>query len=214
MIHPFHEDYTVVGGLDLSSKTDLTAFAMVQRNPEKGFNVQWRFWMPKDRAVKAEKSDQVPYTRWIDDGYVIATEGNRVDYDLVHETILNDCKEHSIATIAFDPWNAEYTSQHLDREGIDTVQVRQTYGDLSEACKMLEAAVVSHTLRHYGNPVAQAHANAVSVKTDEAGNIRPVKPKHQSKQRVDGIVAAVTAIAALIVTEDDGGGYEAGSLWL
>jgi phage terminase large subunit-like protein len=51
-------------------------------------------------------------------------------------------------------------------------------------------------------------AENVQVKTDENGNIRPVKPDHAgSAKRIDGIVAAVMAIGVGLITEPS---YDAG----
>jgi phage terminase large subunit-like protein len=54
----------------------------------------------------------------------------------------------------------------------------------------------SGKLRHNGNKILSAMAGNVSVKTDPAGNLRPVKPPHGSSQRIDGIVALIMAIGA------------------
>jgi phage terminase large subunit-like protein len=34
-----------------------------------------------------EKRDRVPYQYWADMGYIIATPGNVIDYDIIEETI-------------------------------------------------------------------------------------------------------------------------------
>ena len=39
-------------------------------------------------------------------------------------------------------------------------------------------------------------ANNVEVKTDANGNIKPVKPKQGSSERIDGIVSLIMAIGA------------------
>jgi phage terminase large subunit-like protein len=36
---------------------------------------------------KRSKEDRVPYQYWADMGYIIATPGNVIDYDIIEETI-------------------------------------------------------------------------------------------------------------------------------
>lgn len=195
---PFDPESPVYGGLDLSATTDLTAWAMVQPLDPAGFAVNWRFWIPRNRADAAERRDRIPYKRWADEEFLTLTDGDVVDYSIVESQIAADCEAFGVIHVGYDPWNAEATRQRLESAGVDMLKVMQTYRDLSESCKALEAAVLSKTLRHGGNPIAEWMAENVEVETDNNGNIRPCKPKHGSMKRIDGISALVTAIAVSI----------------
>ena len=60
--------------------------------------------------------------------------------------------------------------------------------------KSTENLIASGKIRHAGNPVLSWMAGNVTVKVDAAGNIRPVKPKAGSSERIDGIVSLIMAL--------------------
>ena len=84
------------------------------------------------------------------------------------------------------------------------IKVRQGYGSLSEPCKTLEGCVLEGTLDHGDDPVMAWAAENAEAKTDENGNIRPVKPDHKSNKRIDPIVGTIIALAVAGVTVPDG----------
>ena len=216
ILTPFNSDRRVFGGCDLSSTTDLTAFAMVQRREDQGWNCNWLFWMPEESAAKAERKDSVPYQRWEHEGFVRFTPRSRINHEIVKRDIVDCCVEHDISQIGYDPWNAEWLQAQLEMEGIETVQIRQGYASLSEPSKHLEASVADGSFKHGGNPVARWMAENVEIQEDVNRNIRPVKPTKSTK-RIDGVVAAVMAIAVAILCPDDMVGSaldEPGGLWL
>ena len=76
-------------GVDASWTTDLTAVVFVFRPPE---NRQvWTllpfFWMPKDRVRGLERVCRVPYSTWIEQGFIEATDGNAIDLRAVMDRI-------------------------------------------------------------------------------------------------------------------------------
>lgn len=199
--HDFDRDKPVFGGLDLSTTTDITSWCMLQPTGE-GYVARWRCFIPQDRADRAEQVDGVPYRQWINEGWVTATPGARVDYEYIYQAILDDAEEWGISFIGFDPWNAEYMQQRLSDEGLSMVKVRQGYQSLSEPCKHLEAAIATGKFDHGNNPVATTHADNIEVKEDPNRNIRPVKPEHSNK-RIDCIVAAIIALATALAASEE-----------
>lgn len=201
ILTPFDDILPVFGGLDLSSTTDLTAWAMVQKRESHGYVINCRFWIPRNRAVQSEKRDRVPYAQWADMGLLTLTDGDVVDYSVVERTILDDSERYNVLRVGYDPWNAEGTRQRLEAGGVEMIKVRQGFASLSEACKELEACVIAGTFGHGGNDILEWMAENVEVETDANGNIRPIKPKHgDATKRIDGIVACVTAMAVCIAS--------------
>lgn len=196
---PFTDGLTVYGALDLSSTVDITAWALVHRRDDGGYRVKMHYWIPGDRVSEAEKRDRVPYRQWAKTGYVTISSGAAIDYDLVHRRILEDCDRYEVGAVGYDPWNAEPTRILLEAEGVTMVKLRQGYATLSGPSKELERAVIEGQLDHGGDPVLEWMADNVQVRTDENGNIRPVKPEHNSGKRIDGIVALIMALAVAAV---------------
>lgn len=193
------EGRTCYGGLDLSTKLDISAFVLVfpPLLDDEPWKVLPRFWIPGENAHKREKRDRVPYLTWERQGLITLTPGNVIDYDYIKAQILEDAKRFEIKELGYDPFNANQISVQLAGEGIEMVEVRQGFLTLSEPSKELERLVVSKMLAHGGNPVLRWMASHVAIETDAAGNIKPSKKK--STERIDGIAALVTGLARAIV---------------
>jgi len=184
-------------GLDLSRTSDLSAFVAVFPGDDGSVQLVCRFWMPEDDLDLKAKRDGVPYREWIEAGYITATLGNVTDYDAVREEIEAFSQEYDVVEIPYDTWNATQLAVQLGSAGATMVPLGQGFKDLSEPSKELEALVRGGKLRHGGNPVLRWMAANVAIERGPNDSIRPVKKK--SSGRIDGIVAAVMAIARLIV---------------
>lgn len=196
------------GGLDLSSTTDLTAFVL-----KSGDLVHPMFWLPEERIPDLEKRTGLPLGRWAREGYLRLTEGNVVDYAQVRADIVAEVARLAVtvASIGYDPWNASETVQELEAAGYVMVPIRQGYGSLSAPSKLLEALILGSTLeapllRHSGHPLLRWNADCVEVRSDDNGNIRPVKPNRvKSSKRIDGIVALIMAVREELLGETEEG---------
>lgn len=203
------------GGLDLSTSTDLTSFVMVRPDAggvAEGCDVHAMFWIPEERVDELEQKTSMPLRQWAKAGFLRLTEGNVVDYAKVRADIVAEIGRLgcAIGSIGYDPWNATETVQLLEAEGYVMVPVRQGYGSLSAPAKQLERLVVGSTpkrplLRHGGQPVLRWNADCVTVRQDDNGNVKPVKPDRlKTAKRIDGMVALIMAIreAMLGTTEE------------
>jgi phage terminase large subunit-like protein len=187
------------GALDLSSRTDLTALALLFEEGDITTVVPF-FWVPKEGAAKRSRTDRVPYEQWIAEGLITATDGNVVDQGFIREDINRLAKVYKIKELAFDPWNATKLAVELDGDGIRIVEMRQGFRSLSEPTKHLGALVTGRTLRHGGHPVLRWMASNMVVRQDPNGNLTPDKSK--VTERIDGIVATIMAIGAALVNRD------------
>jgi phage terminase large subunit-like protein len=214
---------TVVGGLDLSAKTDLTAFVVLVRRddasgavaepeaissetaspaPRRGLDfaidLHPFFWMPEDTLRQRAREDEAPFELWRDQGLLRVTDGAAVDYDTVFDAVTQElARRYGYAEIGYDPWSALQFSQQLEAQQFTAVEVPQTFRHLSEPAKLFEALVRTRRVRHDGHPVMRWCVKNAAVKEDPAGNIRPVK--HTRKKRIDGVSATVTALSRLMV---------------
>ncbi len=181
------------GGLDLSTRTDLTALVLrfVEDDEVYVDTLEW-FWAPQERIAQRSAKDGVPYDRWAADGLLFATDGAVVDYSAIERFIIDELQgQYQIEQLGFDPWNATDLATRLMKHGAPMVEVRQGYYSLSEGSKSWESLVVSGRERHRGHALMGWMVSNVSIETDPAGNIKP--SKRRSKDRVDGPVARVIA---------------------
>lgn len=178
-------------GMDLSSTTDLTALVAVFPDEAGGFDVCPQFFLPAE-TIRTSR-DRAPYQQWVQQGHLVATAGNVVDYEAIRQQLRVWAERFQIREIGFDPWNAtDLVTRLHEQDGMTCVPMRQGFGSLSAPTKALEAAVLSRALRHDGHPVLRWCVSNVSVETDAAGNLKP--SKKVSTERIDGVVALVMAI--------------------
>lgn len=196
------------GGLDLSSKIDMTAFVLLF--PPDDINRKWivlpRFWVPEDRVPERVQTDEMPYDEWVKTGHLLTTPGNVIDYNFIEKEIIDLRGRYEIIQIGYDPWNAMQTAVNLEDQGLTMVEVRQGYKSMSPPMKEIEQLVMGKKLIHGGHPVLRWNVGNVQAKTDENENIRPVKGK--GIERIDGLVAMVNAMARAMLREDTTSVYE------
>lgn len=197
------------GGLDLSTTRDLTAFVLVV--PKDGlYYLVPHLFVPGDELRNRARRDNVPYDLWASQGFVHITPGNQVDYEFVRKTIRDLAKIYNIREIGYDRWNATQIVQQLTDDGLNMVPIGQGYQSMNAPTSELLAMVKGGTLRHGGHPVMSWMADCMTVKQDPAGNVKPAKPdRMKSKKRIDGIVAAIDALARVIVHKEAEPKYQA-----
>jgi phage terminase large subunit-like protein len=222
------QELSLAGGLDMAQKYDLTAFVLSFKEPlgeaaesidvvsidefgepvKRSISLNYRittvpfFWIPRDTMREHEKSDRVPYSEWEKAGFLYATEGNVIDYDQIFADITGPiCARFPRlkgAEIGYDPAFATDIAMKLQGAGFRMVEILQNYKYLSEPSHVFEALVKGKRVRHDGNRVLRWNVENCTVKQDDAGRIRPVKPKRATR-RIDGVVASLMGVSRLMV---------------
>ena len=194
-------------GLDLSSKLDLTALALIFPPTDDDL---WRLsvncYIPRESMAERERVDRIPYSTWERDGWITPTEGDVIDYTWIEKDILELSERFNVQEVAYDPWSAQQTALRIrDDIGIPVVPVRQGFMSLSEPTKEFERLVVSGKLAHGGNSCLGWQAANVQLRHDPAGNIKPDKGRQTHK--IDGIAASIISLARASLW-DGGSVYE------
>jgi phage terminase large subunit-like protein len=188
-------------GLDLSSTTDLTAIALLF--PPQSGNEDWRCafetFVPIGNMPERIRRDKVPYDTWVNAGYLRATDGDAVDYELVQQAIERISKTYKVKYLCADKWNSRMMTQSLARQGIKTIEIAQSMDGMSPAMKEAERLLRMGMLTHENNPLVRWCFGNVIVATDGNENIKPMK--NRSMERIDPIVALIDAMAAAINLE-------------
>ena len=96
------------GGLDLSTRDDMTALVLLFDDPASvdGVIVVPFYWVPEDNIRKRSNRDRVPYEQWAREGLLTATPGNAVDQVVIRKDINRIAREYLLKELGFDPWNA------------------------------------------------------------------------------------------------------------
>ena len=198
------------GGLDLSSTGDITALVLMfpPRDEDEKYILLPFFWVPEETIPQRVKAASVPYDIWERQGYLLSTEGNVIHYDFIEKFIKKKKKKYHIVEIAVDRWNATQMIQNLEGDGFTMVPFGQGFASMSGPTKDFYRLLMEGQIIHGGHPVLRWMAGNVVVDTDPAGNIKVTKAK--SKEKIDGIVAAIMALDRCIrnQTEPQGSVYD------
>lgn len=172
------------------------------------------YWLPKETLKEREKETGLPLSIWRDQGHLVATSGGSIDYDRIFrditEKILPRFPRLKEGDLGYDPAFATDIANRLrDKAGMKTIEVLQNYKHLSEPSQVFEALVKTGRWRHDGHPVLRWNVENVAIKKDDAGRIRPVKPRRAGK-KIDGVSASLMALSRLMVQpEPETDGYNA-----
>ena len=192
-------------GLDLSSTGDITALVLIfpPRDENEKYVLLPYFWIPEETIPRRVKANSVPYDIWEKQGYIMSTEGNVIHYDFIEKFIIYLSEKYHILEIAVDRWNATQMIQNLEGEGFTIVPFGQGFSSMSAPTKEFYRLLMEGKIIHGGHPVMRWMAGNVVVDTDPAGNIKVTKAK--SKEKIDGIVAAIMALDRAVRHEGESG---------
>lgn len=174
-------------GLDLASKTDLSAVAL---------------WFPKFRVARllyivpeskvTEAEDRVDYRLWREQGWLVVTPGKVLDEDWFVSWLLQALSPYRIKCIAYDPWGMWNIAPKLTRYSDALMEYQQSIRYMSVPTKEVESMVLKHSINLLGNPILRWNFGNVVVYRDPNGNIK--LDKARSRNKIDGVVALVDAI--------------------
>lgn len=197
------QDNYAIGGVDLSSTTDLTcATALIIKNKKK--YILQQYFIASDRLEFKIQDDKIPYDKWERRGLVTVCDGAKVDYTQVTEWFLKLKSDFEIATtwIGYDPWNSNYWVEEMEAHGFEMIEVRQGAKTMSNPMKQLEADLIEKNVNYNNNPVLKWCLCNTSVKVDENNNFRPIKGVKQ-RARIDGAVSLIIAYCVLFEKMND-----------
>lgn len=194
------EHLPCVIGLDLASKIDFAAKAYVFYDETiDTYFVFVVLYLPQ-RAKDA--SNNAALDGWVREGWVIVTEGEIIDFDMIEDDIEADCLSLNVKAVAYDPWQATQMAGRLLSRGAPMVEVRQVPAMLSEPMKVLQAIAMNTQddgprLVHNDNPALAWMISNVVCHVDNKENVFPRKERPENK--IDGAVATITAMNRWVV---------------
>ena len=194
-----------IGALDMSSTSDLTAFVVTAKDGDI-YHVWPHFFIPEIALAEHIGNGHVLYEMWRNSGLLNITPGNVTDNNEVMNAVLKWHEQYRLKEMLYDPWNASGIVQRLQEEDIECIEFRQGMKSFAEPTKNLEILVKQGRIRHGGHAVLSWNAENTEVKSDENGNIRPVKSKNRDK-KIDGIVSLIMSLSRSM-TEEEASVYE------
>ena len=190
-----------IGGVDLSSTTDLTAAKVLFKVPDdpKIYVIQM-YWIPEDLVEKRVQEDKIPYDIWIEKGYVRTCQGNKVSFKDVRSWFVEIQEQHDIYIwmVGYDAWSATYFVEDMeDYFGKGVMEaVHQGKKTESQPLKCLQADLRSNLIIYNSNPVDRWCLCNAAVDIDKNDNISLMKTSKVTR-RIDGTAALMDAYVVL-----------------
>lgn len=206
---PAADDYTFddlkgrrcVGGLDLSSTQDLTAFVLLFYPTESDpyYRLWPMFWLPEEGLKKKGELDGVDYLTWVKTGHLMTTPGRAINKRYVAQHIAEMVSFVNCENINFDRWRIEDFKEKCADEGIKLPlnPFGQGYKDMAPAVEEFERLLIDGKLKHNKNPCMTWNAANVVLLSDPTGSRKPAKDK--STGRIDGIVGGIMAVGGTLI---------------
>lgn len=186
-------DKYCIGGVDLSSTTDLTCATILTKEWKTGeLLIKQMYWLPEDRLQERILEDKVPYDKWAERGFLRISAGNKVDYHNVTQWFLEQVHDYGLRPlwVGYDSWNANYWKDEMEDNGFEMIEVRQGAKTMSTPMKELKADLGAKLINYNNNPILKWCLTNTSVKRDDNDNIRPIKGR-SSRARIDGVVSLI-----------------------
>lgn len=182
-----------VGGIDLSQTTDLTAcLVLVEKNGR--IHAFARFFMPGEKLQSATERDGVPYSAFIDRGFLSLSGENFVDYNDCFEWFRMLVEQYEILPlkVGYDRYSSQYLIQDMKQYGFHCDDVYQ--GDnLWPVIQETEGLIKDKRIYIGDNDLLKSHLLNSAVKMSvERGRGRLIKLNPTS--RIDGTAALLDAL--------------------
>lgn len=194
----FYDGRPVYGGLDLSSRNDLTALTLVTVADDGRILLWVVAWTPADTLPEREKNDRIDYSTWVRMGVLRALTGKSISYQSVALEIGEIVEGMNLIALAYDQWRIDILQNELERLGI-TLPLEpfgQGFKSMAPAVTEFESYALEGYFRHNDNPIlTNAVANAV-IEMNSTGERKVTKVK--SNGRIDAVVSSLMAVYAMI----------------
>ena len=118
------------------------------------------------------------------------------DYDYITRDILDMSEKVDIINIYYDRYNATQWAIQCTEAGLPLEPFSQTIGNFNIPTKAFERLMLNGKVRINDNPITRYCIRNVEIRRDFNGNVKPNKVS--DKKKIDGVIAALQALAAYI----------------
>ncbi|MBS6329530.1 MAG: hypothetical protein KH425_08240 [Prevotella bivia] len=200
-----HIDFTESGrkrpdamvAIDLSESDDFSAVSTgVYSYEDKTFTFHTAYFFPRG-ALDGHPNERL-YRIWAEQGHLILTEGDVIDYNVIRDYVLDLNAKVRILGIGYDPWKSQELVNALAASGAKNVlkPLRQTYGYFTAPVESFEHGAKTGHIRIDDNPInAYCFGNAI-LDFDNLENCKPIKIRQT--QKIDGVITVLMCVRQFI----------------
>lgn len=186
--------YTAYIGVDLSSVNDMTAMSVLIPIGDEKYVLKNYAFLPEE-TMKDHPNREL-YQKFHQDGDMIMTSGNIVDFDYVTKLIYDLSQKLSISGIFYDPYNSGTWSIQCTDLGFNMQPVSQGLLNFNSPTRQFEKWVLGENLIIDKSSLFLWCVGNCSLKEDWNDNRKPIKSSANSK--IDCVIAALMATKGYI----------------
>jgi phage terminase large subunit-like protein len=190
------EDYRgqrAVLALDLASREDIAALEIVLPQDNGDIVRFGKYYLPRTTVDKPRNQH---YQLWEKSGWLSVTEGSIIDFERIHDDILELHQLFDIDEVVYDPYQATMLVSMLHKSNLLCVEYPNVVRNMSEPMKELDARIKARTLLHCADPVMTWQMSNLVAKLDAKDNVFPRKDKPEKK--IDSVVALIMGLGRVM----------------
>lgn len=191
-LEDFRDSYCVAG-IDLSRTTDLTACVAVIEKAGLLY-VFAKFFLPSEKIEEATARDGLPYSAYIQRGFLVPSGENFIDYHDCYNWFTQLVEEYRIypLKVGYDRYTAQYLVQDLSQYGFHMDDVYQG-NNLTPVINEMEGLMADGVINIGDNDLLKVHllnmAKKVEAETERCRIVKIGKNDH-----IDGGAALLDAL--------------------
>ena len=190
-------NHYALGGIDLSSTTDLTSACLLVEDAETIWVIS-HFWLPGERLNEATQRDGIPYQAMIQRGFLSLSGEEFIDYHDVFNWFEMMRKKYKILPlqIGYDRYTAQYLVQDMERASYHMESVFQGY-NLTGIEDNFEGLLREGRIKCINdNDLLKIHLMdaAQQIESNTSAHSRKKLVKLSKNAHVDGVAAILDAM--------------------
>ena len=179
---------------DLAHSRDLNAVCTLHRYAEEEFFARFQFFLPEESLSFIPNHYRSTYMQAVESGVLKLTQGNVTDLNEIETYIAQQCEQHQVKEIGFDPYNAATLVANLFGQGLPVKKVGQSMSVLSNPSKTAEQLILKKAIKHDGNPFIGWQIANSECYVDVNSNVKVRKNESDPSAKVDGVIALIMAL--------------------
>lgn len=184
-------------GLDLAQTNDNVAIGMVSVDDDNNILFDSIAFIPEGRIDEKNAFEKIDYRSFIRAMKCIACGDRVIDYGVVENFIMNIENKYGVQVqaIGYDRYNCLSTASKLEKEGFNTVEIRQHSSVLHSPTKLFKEKILNGEAKYTENKLLEINFQNARCTYDTNKNLYVNKKK--SKGKVDMVVAIINAMYLL-----------------
>ena len=184
-------------GLDLAQTNDNTAIGMVSVDDDNNILFDSIAFIPEGRIEEKNAFEKIDYRSFIRAMKCIACGDRVIDYGVIEDFIMNIESKYGVQVqaIGYDRYNCLSTASKLEKEGFNTVEIRQHSSVLHSPTKLFKEKILNGEAKYTENKLLEINFQNARCTYDTNKNLYVNKKK--SKGKVDMVVAIINAMYLL-----------------